>query len=298
MTPRSLVLPALAVLLLPALGCNKVRARVELKEGNNLYQGEQYKPALDKFQKGLALDPSATFAWRSVGLTALALYRPGDENPKNKEYGTTAISAFEKYLADFPDDEKVKDYLLTSYVNEKQYDRALQFVDQLGQKDPADPKINNYKITILMQAGRLAEAFEVAKKVQGDNRLEVLANLGQSAWSASYRDTKYSLQALADATPENRDRLLAEKAKLVDMGLEAEKIVMDTKPEPDNADAVVFYNLLLREKAKLELDGDKKLALLADADKYLAKATELKKQAKEKAARQAKEDAAKTATKA
>lgn len=283
MTPRSLVLPALAVLLLPALGCNKVRARVELKEGNNLYQGEQYKPALDKFQKGLALDPSATFAWRSVGLTALALYRPGDENPKNKEYGTTAISAFEKYLADFPDDDKVKDYLLTSYVNEKQYDRALQFVDQLGQKNPSDPKINNYKINILMQAGRLADAFEVAKKVQGDTRLEALDNLGRLAWDKSYRDPKFSLE---------------ERAKIVDMGLEAEKIVMDAKPEPDNFEAVAYYNLLLREKAKLELDGDKKLALLADADKYLAKANELRKQAKEKAARQAKEDAAKTATKA
>jgi len=292
MTPRSLVLPALAVLLLPALGCNKVRARVELKEGNNLYQGEQYKPALDKFQKGLALDPSATFAWRSVGLTALALYRPGDENPTNKEYGTTAISAFEKYLVDYPDDEKVKDYLLSSYVNEKQFDRALEFVTQLGQKNPTDPKINNYKVNILMQAGRLQDAFEVAEKMQGEGRLELLDNLARTAWDKSYRDAKYSLQALANATPEERDRLIAEKIQIVDMGLSAEKIVVDTQSE--NSQAMAYYNLLLREKAKLELDEAKKLALLEEAEVYRQKAIALRDKEKAKAAKEA---ADKSATK-
>lgn len=272
MMPRSLVLPALAVLILPTLGCHKVQARVELKEGNNLYQGEQYQPALEKFQKGLKLDPEAKFAWRSVGLTALALYRPGDESPANREYGSLAIKAFENYLAAFPDDEKVKEYLLSSYVNEKRFDDALAFVDKLAQTNPSDPKVGSYKVNLLMQSDRLVEAFEVAKTVQGENRLEVLDTMGRVAWDKAYRDPKYSLE---------------ERGKIVDMGLEAMKLVMDGKPEPDNFEAVVYYNLLLREKAKLELDGFKRQEYIDQANLLQTKAVELRKQLKEREAREA-----------
>src|SRR5262245_20441426 len=114
---RTLILPLAALLLLPAMGCGKIAARADLKKGNSYYQQEQYSRALEAYQKGLESDPDATFAWRSVGLSALALYRPGDDSPKNVGYATTAIDAFEKYLADYPDDEKVSDYLMTTYVN-------------------------------------------------------------------------------------------------------------------------------------------------------------------------------------
>lgn len=272
MKPRSLVLPALAVLILPSLGCHKVQARVELKEGNNLYQGEQYQPALEKFQKGLKLDPEAKFAWRSVGLTALALYRPGDESPANREYGSLAIQAFENYLAAFPDDEKVKEYLLSTYVNEKRFDDALAFVDKLAKSNPADPSVNGYKVNLLMQSDRLAEAFEVAKAAQGEKRLEILDRIGRVAWDKAYRDPKYSLE---------------ERTKIVDMGLEAEKLVIAGRPEPDNWEAMVYYNLLLREKAKLELDGFKRQEYTEEANLVVAKAMELRKQVKEKEAREA-----------
>jgi tetratricopeptide (TPR) repeat protein len=271
MMPKSLVLPALAALILPLLGCNKVQARVELKEGNNLYQGEQYKPALEKFQKGLELDPSATFAWRSVGLTALALYRPGDENPQNRDYGSLAITAFEKYLTDFPDDEKVKNYLLSSYVNAKRYDDALAFVDKL----PSDPKNNSYKVTILMQSNRLADAYEVAKQGQGEDRLEILDTIARTAWDKAYRDPQYSLE---------------ERGKIVDMGLEAEKMVVDGRP--NSSEAKVYMGLLLREKAKLELDPTKKLDYITQAEELQKQAVELRKREKEQAAKDAAKDEA------
>ena len=134
---RSLVLAALALLALPLLGgCRRLQARVELKKGNSLYVQEQYSAAMVEYQKGLELDPSDTFAWRSVGLSALALYRPGDDSPKNLEYGRIAADAFQKYLKENPDDAKVQDYLMSILVSSKQYQQALAFVDQLQQQNP------------------------------------------------------------------------------------------------------------------------------------------------------------------
>ncbi|HEY0783971.1 MAG TPA: hypothetical protein VGE98_16050, partial [Thermoanaerobaculia bacterium] len=120
---RSLVVSVVLLLALPTLtGCNKIAARAELKKGNALYANESYSEALVEFQKGLELDPGATFAWKSLGFTALALYRPGDDSPKNVGYAKQATEAFEKYLEEFPDDQKVRDYLLATYINAKRYD--------------------------------------------------------------------------------------------------------------------------------------------------------------------------------
>ena len=63
----------LALLLLTPLlgGCHKVRARVEMKKGNEYYLNESYRQALSQYQKGLELDPSATFAWRSSRISGM-----------------------------------------------------------------------------------------------------------------------------------------------------------------------------------------------------------------------------------
>ena len=117
---------AVLALLLPLLaGCQKIQARMELKKGNELYRDEIYKEALEQFQKGLEIDPTATFAWRSVGLSAMALFRPGVDDPENQKYADIAVDAFKKYLQAFPNDEKVEEYLITTLINAEQYDEAL-----------------------------------------------------------------------------------------------------------------------------------------------------------------------------
>lgn len=242
---KTLTLPALVLLTLPALtGCNKIQARAELKKGNELYRNEQYTDALKEFQLALQQDPDATFAWRSVGLSALALYRPGDDNPRNVGYATTAIDAFEKYLADYPDDEKVSDYLMTTYVNAKKYDDALAFIDRRIQEKPAEAaKLQRTKITIMTQAGRLDQAFQLANSLQGEEKAQTLFAIGASAWDRVFHQGE---------TLDYEGR-----AKLVDMGLDAVKKALDI--QPDFANAMVYYGLLYRQKAALETDPAKRL---------------------------------------
>ena len=161
---------ALLLLTAPVLsGCNKVRARVELKKGNAFYQEESYAKALPQFQKGIELDPGATFAWRSVALSALALYRPGDASQKNREYERIAIEGFEKYLEDYPNDSKAHEYLLTMYVNSKQYDKAMSYIDrQIEVRPEKRAELESMKVNILTQTGKLAEAAQLAQQLPPD----------------------------------------------------------------------------------------------------------------------------------
>jgi tetratricopeptide (TPR) repeat protein len=263
---RTLILPVAALLVaLPAVGCGKVQARAELKKGNSYYQQEQYSKALDYYQRGLELDPDATFAWRSLGLSALALYRPGDESPKNRGYGETAIDAFEKYLADYPDDEKVQEYLMSMYVNDKKYDDALAYVDQQQAENPEEAgKFTQYKINILTQAGRLKQAYQMAQQLPGnDQRAAAFLSIGQSVWDKSFRDP--------GTMP------VEAKTELVDMGLDALKKANDLKK--DYFEGLVYYGLVLREKAKLETDEAKKAELLQTASEYQQRAIAARKKA-------------------
>jgi tetratricopeptide (TPR) repeat protein len=268
---RTLILPLAALLILPALGCAKVKARADLKKGNSYYTQEQYSKAMDYYQKGLELDPDATFAWRSLGLAAIALYRPGDESPRNLEYANTAIDAFEKYLAEYPDDDKIPEYLMSTYVNAKKYDEALAFIDRRIQEKPEQAaNLQRAKVTILTQAGRLDKAFQFANQLQGEQRAQALTSIGVSAWDKVFHD------------PGTLD--YESRGRLVTMGLDAIKKALDLKK--DDSTSMVYYGLLLRQKAALEMDGEKRLAYEEEARQWQLKAQKAIEQQKKAQAAQ------------
>ncbi len=259
---RILILPVAALLILPAAGCGKIEARAELKRGNSFYQQEQYSKAMESYKRGLHLDPDASFAWRSLGLSALALYRPGEAEKKNQEYADTAINAFQKFLAENPEDTKIEDYLMATYVNAGKYDEALKYIDQRDQRKPEDaPKFQQARFNILAKAGRLDDALQQANQLAPADKPAALYSIGTAAWQKVYQD-KGTLNADA-------------KNKLIDMGLGVEKQAMDLKP--DYSDAMFYYGLLFREKSKLETDGAKRLEDEKAANEWATKGNDLRK---------------------
>lgn len=261
------ILLALFLTATPLLtGCYKVQARAELKKGNALYANESYREALQEFQKGLELDPTVTFAWRSVGLTALALFKPGDETPENKQFADTAIDAFQKYLADYPDDDKVRDYLLSTYVNTHRYDDALAALDKMeaAAQTPEDKaKLEASKISLLIQADRLDDAWKLVQAYNGPTKEELLYTVGQGYWNKSFHAT-------ADVDP-------ATHAQWVETGMTALNQALQIKPQ--YFEAMIYYSLLFREQAKLASADPAKVAeLTAQADEWRTKAVALRKQ--------------------
>ncbi|HSU82643.1 MAG TPA: tetratricopeptide repeat protein [Thermoanaerobaculia bacterium] len=254
---RTLVVSVAALLVLPLAGCGKIQARAELKKGNSYYTQEQYAKALDYYKQGLQHDPDATFAWRSVGYSALALYRPGDNDPKNQQYATTAIDAFEKYLAENPDDTKIEDYLMATYVNAEKYNEALSFIDRRIQERPAEAgKLEQARVNILTKADRLDEAFKMADKLQGADKAKTLYAIGSTAWDKVYHDP-----GKLDADG---------KTRLINLGLDALKQALAV--DPNYVEAMVYNGLLYREKSKIDTDGAERLADETTAHDWTEKA--------------------------
>lgn len=275
-------IPVLLALLLltPFLGgCHKVRARVEMKKGNERYLNENYREALAQYQKGLELDPSATFAWRSVGLSALALYKPGDNSRANREMGDLAVKAFESYLEDYPDDEKVRDYLISTYVNSKKYDQALAYLEKQAQENPDNTNIQASRIRLMVEAGRVDQARQLANSLPaGQAKAEALYTLGVTEWDNAFHG-------------KNTTMPVVEQEKRIDQALAGMQEALRIKP--DYFEAMVYYNLLFREKAKLQTDEAKKAEYTAMANQWVEKAKALRKkmqeEEKKKQAEQAKE---------
>jgi tetratricopeptide (TPR) repeat protein len=263
-------IPVLLALLLltPFLGgCNKVRARVEMKKGNERYLNEAYREALAQYQKGLELDPSATFAWRSVGLSALALYKPGDNSKANREMGDLAIKGFESYLEDYPDDEKVRDYLISTYVNSKKYDQALAYLDKQAQADPSNAAIQASRIRLLIEAGRVDEARQLANQLPPDQaKAEALYTLAVHEWDFAFHAKNLTLP-------------VEQREVRIDQALAGMEEALRIKP--DYFEAMVYYNLLYREKGKLQTDEAKKAEYTAKANEWVDKAKALRKKIQE-----------------
>jgi tetratricopeptide (TPR) repeat protein len=262
---RALVVPV--VLAVALAGCEKFEARTAFKQGNVSYKNENYREAIASYERGLRLDPSATKVWRSLGLAAMAIYRPGDTSAQNLEYAKTALDAFEKYAAAFPADPKVQEYILTILMGSERYDDALKRLRDNAAKNPNDKATHQAITSILTKQKKLDDAHRYVQSLGSRADSMNYYTVGVAAWDMAYRDPMIP----------NEERL-----RIVELGIE--DLRKSVQMTPDSFDSNVYLNLILREKAKLELDPVKQQELIAEAVKYQDKAKEIVAKRKAEAA--------------
>lgn len=270
--PVALFLLSLTAVL-PLAGCEKMRARIEIKKGNEAYKKENYREAIKQFQDGLQLDPSIYRVWRSVGLAALALFRPGVDTKENQDYGKLAIESFQKYLQSYPTDEKVKDYLLSTYMSAERYDDALKYLRAEQVRKPNDAKLDSAIVTILIRQDKLKDAYAWAKSHASKSDPAVFYSIGVTAWDKAYQARKAGDPDIAtrQAWITFGEQVLGESLKL----------------KPDYHEAMVYKGLLIREQIELEPDPVKQQEMLAEAEALRKKSLELRQKAELEAAKQA-----------
>jgi tetratricopeptide (TPR) repeat protein len=242
------------------VACDTVSARMEIQKANSYYKKEDFQSALVHYQTALKIDPTLTQVWRSVGLSAMTLYRPGQDNKDNNKLADTAIDALQKYIAAFPEDVKAQEYLLSIYQNSGRHDELLKVLMGKVKKDPKDLKTQTAIVRIYLTTKRIQEAYDYVINNIPDADPEPYQFIASYCWDKSYRD--------ASLTPEQR-------VPFIEMGLKSslKALEMQAKlPSGEDYPTLIYTNLLYREKAKVQND-------LKSRDEFNDKAEEYKKKA-------------------
>jgi len=260
-SPRAAV-AALILLAAAQVGCNKIKSRQEIKKGNEYFKATQYQAALASYQDAQRLDPGEKKLDKFIGETYMALYQPGSKHQKDIEFANNAIKHLQTYLQAYPNDRKVREYLVSMYLALDRYDDAIGFYQDLLKTDPKDSKAMTSLAAMYFKKGDFQNGLEWEKKraAADPKNPEPYVMIGVQAWDRSYH--------YPDVPAEIR-------GKIINDGMEALQTALKLKS--DNFDALTYMNLLYREKAKIETDEAKKAEDVAQADKYREQALELRK---------------------
>ena len=260
---------AAVVLTLVAAGCN-VNERIHLKDGNQFYVAKKYDKAIEQYQKILDKNPNH---WEANYLTAtayLAMYHPGSEHPKDKEYAEKGLAAFEKTLSlEAPDNEareKAEKYYLAFLDSTGNTDKAIAYLEAQLAKRPGEVPLINQIASLYQKKGDFTKALEYFEKRANlnPNDKEAWYTLGVNCWARSYHGG-------AMVSQEEREQVVDQGIKALDKALAI---------DPNYFDALSYINLIYREKAKaLAAVGKNEEAgqAYAKADEYQKRAIDIRK---------------------
>src|SRR6476619_6366855 len=95
---------ALVLSLSSLTSCQKIEARVEIRQANEAYNKEDYKTALQHYTKARQIDPkSFPELTRMIGYSRVGIYVPDDKSPANEKNADIAAAELRAYLKHRPE---------------------------------------------------------------------------------------------------------------------------------------------------------------------------------------------------
>jgi tetratricopeptide (TPR) repeat protein len=303
-----------AVLGLATAGCsqiNRLKGIMAFKDGNQLYQQQDYKGAAEKYEETLASctgsdgtcsDPKLTYAYFFLGNSYDNQFRPARRGePANDAMLTKAIDNYKK-SAEVEQDPKIKklamEYLVAAYGPDKLNDpsQAEPILRRMIELEPNEPSNYTYLSRIYEENGDYDQAEQLLVKAREMKPNDAGVYVTLAAFynrQGEFDKTMEALQARAEREPNNPEAYYtiatyywekayrdfttpqADKIKFVQAGNEA--IDKAIKLKNDYHEALTYKGLLLRVQANLEKDPAKQQALLREADKYRDQAVEVQR---------------------
>ena len=83
-------------------GCDKLKARDHLVQGENAFKTGNYSQAADEFNLAIAADPTFSTARLYLATAYMQQYTPGTDTPDNRKFWQTAMDQFTQVLKDDP----------------------------------------------------------------------------------------------------------------------------------------------------------------------------------------------------
>lgn len=302
---QAVVVALAAAFGLAAAGCGQVKmlqARMALKDAHTAYQQQNYRGAIEAYERAIEADPTTTESYFYLGNSYDNLYRPtrrGEAN--NDQLLERAVDNYRK-SAELEQRPELKKLALQDLANvygaDKMNDPAQSepVVQQLIQMEPSDP-VNYFALArIYEDSGEYERAQETLVKAREARPTEPTVYTTLAAFynrQGNFEGAIEALQARSEREPNNpeafytiatyywekayRDFSLndAEKMKFVQMGLEAIDKAIGLNEQ--YMEALVYKNLLLRVQANIERNPARQQALLKEAEQLSNRAEEIRK---------------------
>jgi tetratricopeptide (TPR) repeat protein len=152
---------ALLALVVVGSGCDLIKAKAAFKDGNKLYQEENYREAIKDYERAVELKPDFAEAHVYLASAHQSLYRPGrDDDAENRMHLDKAIEHYEKSLEvntrDTPSLEAVRVTALGALTGiysdppVEDFEKALNYAEELVKDNPDDTK-NMYAMANLYE---------------------------------------------------------------------------------------------------------------------------------------------------
>lgn len=268
---KKLCLCAALILSLSSMGCvaEKIKARIAIKEGNQAYEKEDYRAALDQYTRARKIDPSFPDLDRMIGYSEIGLYVPDDKSAANEKHADAAIAELSRYLRKRPEDRIARDALINMYLNANRTSQAIDYFRVYLQSHPADLDAVKSIATLYSKQGNFNESL---------NWYEKITLLDSRNPESYYIYGVVCYEKVAKNPPADP----AEKLAIIEKGKAALGRAMQLKPE--YFEAIVYQNLLFRQQALVETDPVKQQELIKQADMYKTQAVEIVRKKKAAAA--------------
>jgi tetratricopeptide (TPR) repeat protein len=254
---RIMAFAAVAVLVLSAVGCDKLRARDQLNKGVASYKNARYEQAIEHFKNAVTLDPQLQNAKLYLAAAYVAQYIPGVDSPDNLQNANGAIEQYKSVLANDPKNVNSMKGIAGLSLQMKKFDDAKSYYRKAIDLDPNDPEAY-YSIGVI----DWTQAYQP--------RMEARAKLGLRPDEA-LKDKKVCA------------KLREDDGNIIQDGIDNLTKALSLRQDYD--DAMAYMNLMYREKADRECDeADQRSADLRTADEWVDKAMAAKKAKAEKQA--------------
>ncbi len=265
---KKLCLCAALILSLTSLACQKIEARIAIREGNQAYEKEDYNRSLAEYTRARKIDPSFPDLDRLIGYSQIGLYVPEDKSPKNEQHADAAIAELTRYLKKRPDDRIARDALINMYLNANRTSQAIDYFRNYLSTHPGDLEAVKSIATLYAKQGNFNESL---------NWYEKITLLDSKNPESYYIYGVVCYEKVAKNPPADPN----EKLTIIQKGQTALSKAISMKP--DYFEAMAYLNLLYRQQALVETDPVKQQALIAQADKIRNQAVEIIKKKKAEA---------------
>ena len=304
---QAVVVALVAGFGLAAAGCGQVKmlqARMALKDAHTAYQQQDYRGAIEAYERAIAADPTQTEAYFYLGNSYDNMFRPTRRGEAaNDQLLEGAVENYKKSveMEQRPELRKLAlQYLANAFGADKLNDPAQSepVVQQLIEMEPTDP-VNYFALArIYEDSGEYERAEETLVKARDARPTEPTVYTTLAAFYNRQGNFDGAIQALvarAEREPNNpeafytiatyywekayRDFSLSdgEKMKFVQMGLQAIDKAISINDQ--YMEALVYKNLLLRVQATIEKVPARQQALLKEAEQLSNRAEEIRKAA-------------------